>query len=161
MRKNAPPHKKSRQFVGMMARDSDDDEQAYVESEEDEEDQMENGRRKKNKPPSTRLPNSFFQSEILRESVAVASKTNRKRSSRLAYAFGHRLPDAASIRKVFEPVGGISDDDQEPLEDFVRTREGCNIGGGGSTIISGILIPSSALDVLSNGPKQMEEVRAV
>lgn len=160
--RNGQTQKKSRAFVGMMARDSDDEEVDCDES-EDEEDQMENGRRKRNKPNPTRLLNTFFQSEILRESVAVASKTNRKRSSRLAYAFGHRLPDAASVRKVFEPVGGISDDDQEPLEDFVRTREGCNIGGGGSTkvIISGILIPASALDVLSNGPSKVEEVRSL
>lgn len=137
-----------------MARDSDEEE-GYDES-EDEEDQMEAGRRKRNKPNPPRLPNSFFHSEILRES---ASKPNRKRSSRLAYAFGQRLPDAASTRKVFELAGGISEDDQEPLEDYVRTREGCNIGGGGTKIIiSGILIPSSALDVLSNGPKQVEGV---
>lgn len=134
----------------MMERDSEEE----IDYDEDEETDGV-GRDGLSKPSDAYLISTFYRSETLRESVALAAKTkSTRRSLRVAYAFGHRLPEKALVKtKPFELFGGVADDDiAVPLDDLVRAREGCGGGNNYGVIVQGISVPSSALVASAYGP---------
>ena len=112
-----------------------------------------------------RLPDSFFHTEASRDlylstlqpSDPGAPGSSRRSSSRLAFAFGQRLPDAALLRyQEFELFGGVAEDetDQETgntgrrLEDMVVER----LGVANAEVWGGRVVPKSALDAERRGP---------
>ncbi|GAA5976468.1 hypothetical protein JCM10908_005511 [Rhodotorula pacifica] len=107
-----------------------------------------------------RLPDSFFHSAALRDSVMAAQGPNARRaSSRVSYAFGQRLPDQALVRQVeFELHGGIAndaEDDEEghtrtTLEEMVRLR--MERHGEEAVVLGGHVLPKSAVDAWSKDP---------
>ncbi|KAM0754378.1 hypothetical protein T439DRAFT_376873 [Meredithblackwellia eburnea MCA 4105] len=157
--------KKKKRSNPEMDRDSQDERNMSdgndEEDEEDEYDGMdEEGRLRQQMYAAQRrlrLPDSFFSSEALRDSVAAManSKSGRRSSGRVMYAFGTRLPDQALANRYdFELRGGQDESDYEdemnlPLEEMVRKRLGDH-----TVMINGIPIPPSALEVLANGPLQ-------
>ncbi|GAA6059324.1 hypothetical protein JCM10212_005904 [Sporobolomyces blumeae] len=130
------------------------------------------------KYPRIRLPNSFFQSAALRDSIfppprAAASgpgakpPPTRRSSSRVAYAFGHRLPDAALLRQAeFELHGGTSAVEAEnaqpgysavKLEELVQERAERSWGDQ-VVVIGGRVLPKSAVDAWMVDPVRKREV---
>ncbi|BGP23196.1 proteophosphoglycan 5 [Rhodotorula toruloides] len=114
-----------------------------------------------------RLPDSFFHSAALRDSVISSQGPNARRSSsRVAYAFGQRLPDHALLRQVeFELHGGISgdaEDDEEghsrmSLEQLVSMR--MQTHGEEVVVLDGRVLPKSAVDAWSKDPLLVSPVK--
>lgn len=141
------------------------------------------------KPPRIRLKNSFFQTPSLRDQLfpkaAILSqfkpstsnltpsaesglkqkKENRRRSSsRVAYAFGHRLPDAALMKQAeFEPHGGGSQGSKgkkgTPLEEMVLERMVKRGEGDEVVVLGGRLLPKSAVDAWRIDPVRVKRQR--
>lgn len=126
-------------------------------------------------PRRIRLPDSFFQTRALRDSFLATlapppstdapSSSTRRSSSRLAYAFGQRLPDAALLRVgEFELFGGVAGDDSDSnpgntarrLEEMVVERE----GEEKAEVWGGRVVPKSALEVERRGPIIMGQAQA-
>lgn len=116
-----------------------------------------------------RLIDSFFHSASLRDSVMAAHQKQggRRSSSRVAYAFGQRLPDAALLHySEFAPHGGVtgdSDDDDEgysrvALEEMVQHRS-LERHGEKLVLLDGRVLPQSALDVWRDGPLSISPVK--
>ncbi|BGO90006.1 hypothetical protein NBRC10512_001991 [Rhodotorula toruloides] len=114
-----------------------------------------------------RLPDSFFHSAALRDSVIASHGPNARRSSsRVAYAFGQRLPDHALLRQAeFELHGGISgdaEDDEEghsrtSLEQMVSMR--MQTHGEEVVVLDGRVLPKSAVDAWSKDPLHVSPVK--
>lgn len=116
-----------------------------------------------------RLPDSFFSSEALRDSVALAAnaKSGRRSSGRVLYAFGTRIPDQALARRFdFLPRGGeefpsLESEKHLPLEEMVRRRadptSSSSRDDAAVTWVDGVVVPRSALAVLADGPLQWRE----
>ncbi|GAA5867301.1 hypothetical protein JCM1840_005018 [Sporobolomyces johnsonii] len=101
---------------------------------------------------SKRLPGSFFHSAALRDSVLLSHQPGRRSSSRVAYAFGHRLPDAALLKyQEFEPHGGVDGEAAgRTLEEMVRERR--EHKGESVVVLGGRVLPKSAVDAWSVDP---------
>ncbi|GAA5974254.1 hypothetical protein JCM11641_003357 [Rhodosporidiobolus odoratus] len=143
--------------------------------------------RRKKPPVRKRLRDSFFESASLRDSVmggivyptrsiwAPSSSSTippspaapikpqpsrpRRSSSRVAYAFGQRLPDVSLLRKGdFELHGGIGADSEDECEGHSRTkledmvRERMAKQGEDVVVLDGTVLPKSALDAWALGP---------
>lgn len=95
------------------------------------------------------LIHTFHSSTSLQSTLAAANKQSKtRRSTRLAYAFGNRLPELALAKSsLFELIGGIDDESEKPLEDYCREREGCGEAGTeiGDIVVDGIIIPKSSI----------------
>ncbi|GAA6011369.1 hypothetical protein JCM10207_008316 [Rhodosporidiobolus poonsookiae] len=129
-------------------------------------------RRRAPKLVRKRLPDSFFQSAALRDSLLPTfiygrpkpppggpARPSRRSSSRVAYAFGQRLPDAALLAQAeFEPHGGIADGSSDDDEGYSRTRledlvrERMEQKGESVVVLGGRVLPKSALDAWATGP---------
>jgi len=134
------------------------------------------------KPPRIRLKNSFFQTPSLRDQLfpkqvilsqfkpssstpsaesglSKQKKENRRRSSsRVAYAFGHRLPDAALLKQAeFEPHGGGGK--STPLEEMVLARMVKRGEGDEFVVLGGRLLPKSAVDAWRIDPVRVKRQR--
>ncbi|CEQ42962.1 SPOSA6832_04855 [Sporobolomyces salmonicolor] len=101
---------------------------------------------------SKRLPGSFFHSAALRDSVLLSHQPGRRSSSRVAYAFGHRLPDAALLKyQEFEPHGGVDGEGAgRTLEEMVRERR--EHKGESVVVLGGRVLPKSAVDAWTVDP---------
>ncbi|KPV76595.1 uncharacterized protein RHOBADRAFT_52582 [Rhodotorula graminis WP1] len=172
------------------AGDGDGDEDEDDESEEQEDDQLdgeEGGRdewdgydSETGRPlrPSTsrnpaqlvrrRLPDSFFHSASLRDAVMASHGPNARRAStRVAYAFGERLPDAALLHAAdFEPRGGVAGDEDDDEDGYSRTtleamvqERSLERHGETMVLLDGRVLPKSALDVWRDGPLAVSPVR--
>lgn len=126
-------------------------------------------------PRRIRLPDSFFQTRALRDSFLATlappstdapSSSTRRSSSRLAYAFGQRLPDTALLRVgEFELFGGVAGDESDSnpgntsrrLEEMVVERE----GEEKTEVWGGRVVPKSALEVERRGPIIMGHTHAL
>ena len=115
-----------------------------------------------------RLPDSFFHSATLRDAVMASHGPNARRAStRVAYAFGERLPDAALLRVVeFEPRGGVAGDEDDDDEGFSRVtleamvqRRSLERHGETMVLLDGRVLPKSALDVWRDGPLAVSPAR--
>lgn len=123
---------------------------------------------------SKRLPGSFFSSAALRDSAfAIASNPNQKRrsSSRVAYAFGTRVPEAALMNeREFTLFGGVdlrTDPLEIPLEQLARIRamEGVDDdeaamevqrrSGIGAVLVNGVVVPASSYAAFLSSPPGM------
>ncbi|GAA5834045.1 hypothetical protein JCM11251_003601 [Rhodosporidiobolus azoricus] len=133
-----------------------------------------------------RLPDSFFSSASLRDSVmaahhsareaakaAAAGNTSaanapraRRSSARVAYAFGQRLPDQALLQQAeFEPHGGVAGDSEDEYDGHSRTsledmlRERMEKKGEAVVVLGGRVLPKSALDAWALGPINASPVK--
>ncbi|BGP14486.1 hypothetical protein JCM10213v2_002435 [Rhodosporidiobolus nylandii] len=116
-----------------------------------------------------RLRDSFFHTEEARDAFhatlvktqpgAPPARPARRSSSRVAYAFGQRLPDAALLRQAdFEPHGGVPAEEESELEGHSRTPLEELIGermqktGADVVVHAGRVFPQSALNAWVNDP---------
>lgn len=119
-------------------------------------------------PKRLRLRDSFFHTTTLRDAFFPASMfapeapnkpaTSRRSSSRIAYAFGQRLPEAALLQHAeFELHGGVAEEldmdtnppfSQRRLEHMLLER----MGGDGHVVWEGRVVPRSAIEVMQRGP---------
>jgi len=115
-----------------------------------------------------RLPDSFFHSTSLRDAVMASHGPNARRAStRVAYAFGERLPDAALLNVAeFEPRGGVAGDEDDDEEGYSRTtleamvqERSLERHGETMVLLDGRILPKSALDVWRDGPLAVSPAR--
>ncbi|GAA5834947.1 hypothetical protein JCM9279_007153 [Rhodotorula babjevae] len=115
-----------------------------------------------------RLPDSFFHSASLRDAVMASHGPNARRAStRVAYAFGERLPDAALLHVAeFEPRGGVAGDEDDDEEGYSRTtleamvqERSLERHGETMVLLDGRVLPKSALDVWRDGPLAVSPAR--
>ncbi|GAA5901201.1 hypothetical protein JCM8208_002301 [Rhodotorula glutinis] len=167
--------------------DEDDDEDEGMMEEDEEPDGEEGGRdewdgydSETGRPlrPSTsrtpaplvrrRLPDSFFHSASLRDAVMASYGPNARRAStRVAYAFGERLPDAALLHVAqFELRGGVAGDEDDDEEGYSRTtleamvqERSLERHGETMVLLDGRVLPKSALDVWRDGPIAVSPAR--
>lgn len=154
-----------------------DDENALSDDGDEEEDELDEDEEMADpeKPPllaqpaklvRKRLPDSFFHSAALRDAVMASHGPNARRaSSRVAYAFGQRLPDQALLQNVdFELRGGVAGtaEDDEPghtrttLEDLLQAR--MEQLGEEAVVLGGRVLPKSAVDAWSKDPLHVSPV---
>ncbi|BGP38382.1 hypothetical protein JCM10449v2_002314 [Rhodotorula kratochvilovae] len=165
-----------------------DDEDELTEEGEDEDDELDEGEvdewdgydSETGRPlrPSTshaaaplvrkRLVDSFFHSAALRDAVMASHGPNARRAStRVAYAFGQRLPDAALLHAAeFEPRGGVAGDEDDDDEGYSRTtleamvqQRSLERHGESTVLLDGRVLPKSALDVWRDGPLAVSPAR--
>ncbi|GAA5823757.1 hypothetical protein JCM3770_005550 [Rhodotorula araucariae] len=174
--KKASEARRRRSSRTFAAEDDDDDEATSEEDEDldaDEVDEWDGYDTETGRPlrPSTshssaplvrkRLVDSFFHSAALRDAVMASHGPNARRAStRVAYAFGQRLPDAALLHVAeFEPRGGVAGDEDDDDEGYSRTtleamvqQRSLERHGENTVLLDGRVLPKSALDVWRDGP---------
>ena len=109
------------------------------------------------RPRSLYAIDSFFRSEALRKSVRESSRPGRRSSSRVAYAFGARLPEQQlALPDEFHLHGGASgfDPQERSLDQIARERIGGSSAVPGMTV-RGVSVPDSAMAAIA-GPSTLE-----